>query len=96
MAEITNQPDNGSATDPIFVAEQNHLSKTYETLLSMEDALVARMKKTAATAEDYKRTMADEATSNFASEGEAQETYIEYANLNSVIDALNQSQQVPY
>ncbi len=94
MAEITNQPDNGSATDPIFVAEQNHLSKTYETLLSMEDALVARMKKTAATAEDYKRTMADEATSNFASEGEAQETYIEYANLNSVIDALNQSQQV--
>ena len=94
MIEEVNHNDSDSMNDPVFHVEQEHLSKTYKTLLSMEDAIIARMKKTANTAEDYKRTMADEATSNFASEGEAQETYIEYANLNSVIDALNQSQQV--
>lgn len=94
MTDNVKEPETTLADDPVFAAEQDHLSKTYETLLSMQDAVVARMQKTAATAEDYKRSMADEATSNFASEGEAQETYIEYANLNSVIDALNQSQQV--
>lgn len=94
MTDNVKEPETTLADDPVFAAEQAHLSKTYETLLSMQDAVVARMQKTAATAEDYKRSMADEATSNFASEGEAQETYIEYANLNSVIDALNQSQQV--
>lgn len=94
MTDNVKEPEITLADDPVFAAEQAHLSKTYETLLSMQDAVVARMQKTAATAEDYKRSMADEATSNFASEGEAQETYIEYANLNSVIDALNQSQQV--
>ena len=94
MTEHVNHSANDSANDPVFDAEQEHLSKTYQTLVSMQKSIVARMEKTAATAENYKRTMADEATSNFASEGEAQETYIEYANLNSVIDALNQSQQV--
>ena len=94
MTEHVNHSANDSANDPVFIAEQEHLSKTYQTLVSMQKSIVARMEKTAATAENYKRTMADEATSNFASEGEAQETYIEYANLNSVIDALNQSQQV--
>lgn len=94
MTEDTNQIEESAAEDPVFAAEQAHLSKTYTKLLSMQDALVARMKNTADAAENYKRSMADEATSNFASEGEAQETYIEYANLNSVIDALNQSQQV--
>ena len=94
MTEHVNHSANDSANDPVFDAEQEHLSKTYQTLVSMQKSIVARMEKTAATAENYKRTIADEATSNFASEGEAQETYIEYANLNSVIDALNQSQQV--
>lgn len=94
MTEDTNQIEESAAEDPIFSAEQAHLSKTYAKLLSMQDALIARMKNTADAAENYKRSIADEATSNFASEGEAQETYIEYANLNSVIDALNQSQQV--
>ena len=94
MTEDTNQIEESAAEDPVFKAEQAHLSKTYTKLLSMQDALIARMKNTADAAENYKRSMADEATSNFASEGEAQETYIEYANLNSVIDTLNQSQQV--
>lgn len=94
MTEDTNQIEESAAKDPVFAAEQARLSKTYTKLLSMQDALVTRMKNTADAAENYKRSMADEATSNFASEGEAQETYIEYANLNSVIDALNQSQQV--
>lgn len=75
MTEHVNHSANDSANDPVFIAEQEHLSKTYQTLVSMQKSIVARMEKTAATAENYKRTMADEATSNFASEGEAQETY---------------------
>ena len=77
MTEDTNQIEESAAEDPIFSAEQAHLSKTYAKLLSMQDALIARMKNTADAAENYKCSMADEATSNFASEGEAQETYIE-------------------
>ena len=86
-------PEADSSLDPVFNAEQDHLLQTYDTLVAMEKRIVARMQKTADAAEDYKRSVADEATSNFASEGEAQETYIEYANLNSVIDAYNQLQQ---
>ena len=63
MTEHVNHSANDSANDPVFIAEQEHLSKTYQTLVSMQKSIVARMEKTAATAENYKRTMADEATS---------------------------------
>lgn len=79
--------------EAIFQAEQAHLSTTYNTLLSIEQHIISRMENTAQAAETYKREMSDAATSNFASEGEAQETYVEYANLNSVIDAYNQLQE---
>ena len=69
MTEDTNQIEESAAEDPVFAAEQARLSKTYTKLLSMQDALVARMKNTADAAENYKRSMADEATSNFASVG---------------------------
>lgn len=78
--------------DPVFEAEQAHLSETYRTLCDMEHALAERMARTAAAASADKRTMADEIASNFASEGEKQETYIEYASVNSLIDSYNQMQ----
>lgn len=78
--------------DPVFTEEQAHLDATYNTILSMERAIEAQMAKTRADAEEDKKNMADEVASNFASEGEAQETYIEYANVNSVVDAYNQLQ----
>lgn len=94
MAETITEHDFDLRDDPVFCQEQEHLTHTYETLISLEKDLITRMDHTAKAAEEYKRGIADEATSNFASEGEAQETYIEYANINSVIDTLNQSQQV--
>lgn len=78
--------------DAVFEEEQNHLSETYCTLCAMEDSVTARMAHTAAAASADKRTMADEIASNFASEGEKQETYIEYASVNSVIESYNQMQ----
>lgn len=84
--------DADQMNDPVFVAEQDHLSRTYQTLLDMEEHISERMEETALAAELYKRNSADEVASNFASEGEAQETYVEYANMNSVIDAYNQMQ----
>lgn len=84
--------DEVNSADPVFAAEQQHLSDTYATLKSMEGALEAQMAKTRAGAEEDKKNMADEVTSNFASDAESQETYIEYANNNSVIDAYNQQQ----
>ena len=89
----TAAPETQSSNDPVFATEQAHLSATYQTLISMEERLLQRMRETAESAEEYKRMSADEVASNFASEGEAQETYVEYANMNSVIDAYNQLQQ---
>lgn len=94
MADDKNAaPETQSSNDPVFATEQAHLSATYQTLVSMEKRLLQHMRETAESAEEYKRTSADEVASNFASEGEAQETYVEYANMNSVIDAYNQLQQ---
>ncbi|MEF2655644.1 MAG: AAA family ATPase [Eggerthellaceae bacterium] len=94
MADDKNAaPETQSSNDPVFATEQAHLSVTYQTLVSMEERLLQRMRETAESAEEYKRASADEVASNFASEGEAQETYVEYANMNSVIDAYNQLQQ---
>lgn len=79
-------------SDPVFDSEQEHLSETYTTLVAMEEATYRQIAKTRREAEADKKNMADELASNFASEGEAQETYVEYANMNSVIDAYNQMQ----
>ena len=79
--------------DAIFAEEQAHLSETYATIEAMEQGVMAQMRKTAQQAEEDKKNMADELASNFASDGEKQETYIEYANMNSVIDSYNRAQR---
>ncbi len=81
-----------TSDDVTFKQEQDHLHETYQTLCTMENAVTKRMAQTAAAAGADKRSMADEIASNFASEGEAQETYIEYASVNSVIESYNQMQ----
>lgn len=80
--------------DPIYLGEQQHLAETYTTLCDMEDEVSARMHKTALEASEDKNNAADEIASNFASDQEAQETYVEYASLNSVIDSYNQKQSI--
>lgn len=82
-----------NAADAVFQEEQKHLSETYATIEAMEQTVLSQMRKTAKEAEEDKRNMADELASNFASEGESQETYVEYANMNSVIDSYNRTQR---
>lgn len=78
--------------DAIFAQEQAHLSETYRIIEDMEANTLALMGINAKNAEEDKYNMADELASNFASEGEAQETYVEYANMNTVIDNYNRTQ----
>ena len=68
-----------NSADAVFQEEQNHLTSTYEAIEKIERNVLESMRKTAQEAEEDKRNMADELASNFASDGEKQETYIEYA-----------------
>lgn len=85
--------DTENSADAVFQEEQNHLTSTYEAIEKIERNVLENMRKTAQEAEEDKRNMADELASNFASDGEKQETYIEYANMNSVIDSYNRTQR---
>ena len=78
--------------EAIFAEEQAHLEQTYNTICQIEQDVLATMQKNALQAEEDKKNMADELASNFASDGEKQETYIEYANMNTVIDSYNRAQ----
>lgn len=82
-----------NSADAVFQEEQDHLTSTYEAIEKIEQNVLESMRKTAKEAEEDKRNMADELASNFASDGEKQETYIEYANMNSVIDSYNRTQR---
>lgn len=82
-----------NSADAVFQEEQDHLTSTYEAIEKIEQNVLESMRKTAQEAEEDKRNMADELASNFASDGEKQETYIEYANMNSVIDSYNRTQR---
>ncbi len=82
-----------NSPDAVFREEQDHLTSTYEAIEIIERNVLESMRKTAQEAEEDKRNMADELASNFASDGEKQETYIEYANMNSVIDSYNRTQR---
>lgn len=82
-----------NSADAVFREEQDHLTSTYEAIEKIERNVLESMRKTAQEAEEDKRNMADELASNFASDGEKQETYIEYANMNSVIDSYNRTQR---
>lgn len=78
-----------SKSDPVFETEQQHLSQTYKTLHDMELTLAKAIQETAEEAAHDKETMAEELTANFSSDGEAQETFIDYAVINNVIQAYN-------
>ncbi len=82
-----------NSADAVFREEQDHLTSTYEAIEKIERNVLESMRRTAQEAEEDKRNMADELASNFASDGEKQETYIEYANMNSVIDSYNRTQR---
>ena len=80
------------AGDPVFQAEQQHLTQVYDTLMDMGAQLAARLDKTRAEAAQDKKDMADELALNFAGDDEALETAAELATINRVIEAYNISQ----
>ena len=82
------------AQDPVFEAEQRHLSETYATLRSMAADLVAKMDKNSKDAAADKLAMVDELSVNLASYADAMETYADFATVNRVIDAYNMAQSV--
>lgn len=82
------------AQDPVFEAEQRHLSETYATLRSMAADLVAKMDKNSKDAAADKLAMVDELSVNLASYADAMETYADFATVNRVIDAYNMTQSV--
>ena len=79
--------------DPVFDAEQEHLSLTWGKLKHMHDDIAREIARVESEAAEDKKNMADEVTHNFASIEEAQETYVEYSSANRVIDGYNIEQE---
>lgn len=80
------------ANDPVFREEQQHLSSVYATLQSMAGSLVAKLRRNEDAAAETKKQMVEEIKQNYGSDTEAFETYADFATVNSVIDAYNQTQ----
>ncbi|MDO4442549.1 MAG: AAA family ATPase [Slackia sp.] len=85
-----------NAADPVFQEEQRHLSDVFATLNGMERSLVARIQKLDDEVAADKEMLADELTGNFASMGEAFETYAEFASANKSIDLYNATQELNF
>ena len=78
--------------DPVFREEKEHLSNVYATLQSMAGALVKKLRRNEDAAAETKKQMVEEIKQNYGSDTEAFETYADFATVNSVIDAYNQTQ----
>ena len=93
-ASAASDSESTTAFDPVFEAEQQHLTETYETLKTMGRNLVAKMERNSKDAAADKLAMVDELTVNLASYADAMETYADFATVNRVIDAYNLAQTV--
>ena len=88
----TNETAVEAANDPVFQQEQAHLSDTYAKLEAMAKTLTEKMERRRWQAAQDKDDMQEEVKHNFASDGEAQETYVDYAVLNNLIRDYNLEQ----
>lgn len=82
--------------DPVFQEEQRHLSEVYAALCGMKRAIAAKIEKLDSDVAADKEMLADELTGNFASMGEAFETYAEFASANKSIDLYNAAQELNF
>ena len=89
---VTNETAVETANDPVFQQEQAHLSNTYAKLEAMAKTLAEKMERRRWQAAQDKDDMQEEVKHNFASDGEAQETYVDYAVLNNLIRDYNLEQ----
>ena len=77
--------------DPIFDEEQAHLSATYAALQELARTLSDKLIELGREAAADKDAMTDELTRNVASESEAMEMHLDFALVNSIVDAYNLS-----
>ncbi len=92
MAGDTSVQGQQQAPDPEFELEQRHLSDTYGKLERIAAALTEKLERRRIDAARTKEEMQGEVKHNFASDGEAQETYVDYAVLNNLIRDYNLEQ----
>ena len=89
MQDNLNETASDQACDPVFQQEQDHLSDTYAKLEAIAKNLSEKMERRRWQAAKDKDDMQGEVKHNFASDGEAQETYVDYAVLNNLIRDYN-------
>lgn len=92
MQDNLNETASDQAGDPVFQQEQDHLSDTYAKLEAIAKNLSEKMERRRWQAAKDKDDMQGEVKHNFASDGEAQETYVDYAVLNNLIRDYNLEQ----
>ena len=92
MQDNLNETAFDQACDPVFQQEQDHLSDTYAKLEAIAKNLSEKMERRRWQAAKDKDDMQGEVKHNFASDGEAQETYVDYAVLNNLIRDYNLEQ----
>ncbi len=92
MSENTSMPNDQEARGPEFDLEQAHLSATYGKLEDIAATLADKLERRRIDAAKTKEEMQGEVKHNFASDGEAQETYVDYAVLNNLIRDYNLEQ----
>ncbi len=78
--------------DPEFAHEQKHLSETFSKIELIAQALSEKLERRRRDAAETKDEMQGEVKHNFASDGEAQETYVDYQVLNNLIRDYNLEQ----
>ncbi|MEY8561955.1 UvrD-helicase domain-containing protein [Eggerthellaceae bacterium 3-80] len=81
-------------SDPIFDAEQKHLSQTYAKLTDLSHITAQKLETSARLAAQDKEAMAEELTSNFATDDDILETLADFEAVNRIIAGYNLSQTV--
>lgn len=88
------QPVEPVSTDPVFEAEQAHLTETYGKLQKIGRDAMAAMDAVAAQAAEDKKNMADELAVNFATWDDILETHADIVAMNNIIEAHDMANSV--
>ncbi len=88
------QSTNHQADDPIFAAEQEHLTDIYAKLTELSHACAQKLEASARLAAQDKESMASELKTNFATADDILETLADFEAVNRIIAGYNLSQTV--
>ena len=83
-----------ASDDPVFAAEQAHLSETYGKLEKIGRDALAAMEAVAAQAAEDKKNMAEELAVNFATWDDILETHADIVAMNNIIEAHDMANSV--